>query len=199
MRGKTPILFHVIFGIAFSCFFSTAHGQGFMLGIKFSGLAIHPKYNKNAAIYKGKVDRNGYLVINKGITLTADVFLYRAFGIKLSQTLLFSDCAGKFASLSHVGINVGGPGYRIGNSKHAVSASIGPMFFLRRTWYGVPGYVRDNYWLIESADGKWARKLAWIGGQLEYNYYFNEHQGISANLLPALPDVLHISAGMGFR
>lgn len=184
------LLFFVFFGV------HAAQGQRVVLGIRYSGLAIHPKYNKNASIYKGKIDRKGFLVINRGLTLVVDVHVHKAFGVKLTQTLLFSDCAGKLASMSHVGVNVGGPAYRLGHGKHALSASIGPMFFLRRTWHDVLGYRHDNHWLQESEDKRWARKLLWVGGQLEYNYYFNDHQSFSTNVLPGLPDVIHLSPGL---
>lgn len=176
-----------------------AKGQGMMFGIRYSGLAIHPKYNKNASIYKGKIDKKGFLVINRGLTLMVDVYVHKAFGIKVTQTILFSDCAGKLASMSHIGVNIGGPGYRLGDGKHALSASIGPMFFLRRTWYDVPGYRHDNYWLKESEDRRWARKLVWLGGQLEYNYYFSDRRSFSVNMLPGLPDVIYLSPGLNFR
>ena len=176
-----------------------ASAQGLQIGIKWTGLAVHPKRQPSAGAYGRKVDRRGYLVRNSGVTVVVDVKCYRQWGLKLAQVLLWRDCAGKFASLSHVGLNLGGAGATLGNGRHGLSGSIGPMLYRRRSWKHVVGYVPDKSWRKAPANSNWETKWIPVGGQLEYNYYFGTHYGLGVNVLPGYPDVIGIAAGLSAR
>ncbi len=176
-----------------------AQAQSLSFGIKWAGLAIHPRRQPSAEAYDSKFDRGGYLVRNSGITISVEVKCYRQWGLKLAQVLLWRDCAGKFASLSHVGINFGGAGATLGNSRHGLSGSIGPMLYRRRSWRSVTGYIPDNSWMKAPSNSKWETKWIPVGGQLEYNYYFDPHYGLGVNVLPGYPDIIGITAGLSGR
>jgi hypothetical protein len=132
------------FLLLFLCWQLQGFSQNFLIGLKFSGHTIHPKHEQNAPLYKWKVDKKGHLVINGGITLTADIKIYEWFGLKLSQSFIKYDCAGKHAYVSHIGANFGGHGTTIGDSNHGISGSMGPMIFFRENWKDLPGYVHDE-------------------------------------------------------
>jgi hypothetical protein len=176
-----------------------AGAQAVSFGIKFSGLAIHPRPQPVAGQYGGRLDRKGYAVVTQGLALTVDVNLYRNVGLKLIQALVWRDCANKFAMLSHVGVNFFGAGTTLGKGRHGFSWSLGPVLYRRQSWKDVPGYVPDDSWLKAPAGSRWETKLVLLGGQLEYNYYFRENYGLSLNVLPGYPDVISVSGGVGRR
>ncbi len=177
----------------------SVHGQQVAFGIKFTGLAIHPRPQPSAGQYAGKFDRKGYVVLNRGITLSADIGIYKQVGLKLAQALVWRDCAGKFAMLSHIGVNFGGAGATLGHSRLGISGSIGPVLYRRRSWQDLPGYIPDNSWLTSTPSSHWETKLILFGGQLEYTYYWHQHYGLSLNVLPGYPDVISVVAGPTIR
>ncbi len=178
---------------------ATSYAQRFAFGIKFTGLAIHPKKQPNVGLFQTKFDQRGNVVLDSGITLSAEIGIYRKLGIKLAQAILWRDCAGKFAALSHLGLNIGGAGAMLGNTKHGISGSIGPMIYWRKSWKDLPGYIADDSWLKKRKNSAWETKIIPLGGQAEYNYYFSENYGASVNVLPGYPDIISITAGITGR
>lgn len=174
-------------------------GQNLMIGLKITGLTIHLKNEENAPLYKWKIDHRGHFVFNGGISFTADIQLYEWVGLKVTQSFIKYDCAGKTAMMSHIGVNFGGHGTTIGNSNHGFSGSIGPMLFIRESWKDLPGYVHDEGLFGPLTEQKWTKKFLPIGGQFECNYFYNRHQGVSMNILPGVPDIIILSPGMSFR
>ena len=78
-------------------FFGSCIAQNLSIGIKYTGLAIHPKHEKNAPIYKWKTGKRGHFVFIGGITFTLDIKIYKFIGIRIKklerrlQLLLFKD------------------------------------------------------------------------------------------------------------
>jgi len=177
----------------------SVHAQQVAFGIKFTGLAIHPRPQPNAHHYVGKFDRKGRVVLTGGITLSVDIGIYQQIGIKLVQALLWRDCAHKFAMLSHVGVNFGGAGATLDNGRHGISGSVGPVFYRRRSWRDLPGYVPDDTWRATKSDSNWETRFILLGGQFEYTYYWDQNYGLSLNILPGYPDIIGITAGPTIR
>lgn len=189
---KTVFLFLILFQLS-------AFAQNVCIGIKYTGITIHPKHENNAPLYKAKMDKKGHFVFNGGLTFTLDIKIHEWLGFKFTQSFVKYDCAGKTALMTHLGANFGGHGTTFGASNHGLSGSVDPMLFIRESWKNLPGYVHDEHLFGPLTDKKWTTKFLFVGGQFEYNYFYNAHEGISVNVLPGIPDLIAISPGISFR
>jgi hypothetical protein len=168
-------------------------------GIKISGLAYHPQKKLNESCYKWKLDKKGKFVSYIGVSLMAGYNFNEYVGMKVVQVFMPFDCAGKFSSLSHVGINLTDRIVGWKNEKHRGSASIGPMFYLRKGWLKMKDYEPEKGFMKASESKKWERKFSWYGGQVQYDYYFKENQAHSLNLFPGHPFLYTFGVGETFR
>jgi hypothetical protein len=167
----------------------------FTFGVKFTGLAIHPKKKpSNGEIYKWKLDKLGRFVLNRGITFTANVQLWKFLGVGVGQTIMPFDCGGKWAGASQIGIAF------LGNfgEKHSLNGIVGPTVFYRENWALLPNYTGDDFYKI-TKNNKIQYKTIWYAGNLEYTYWNTKNIGVSLNLLPGFPELLEISSGISTR
>ena len=82
---------------------TTVYGQ-FTIGVKIGGIAFHqqpvsPNY------YKWSIDKNGRFVGFAGFSITAGYRFNPFIGVKVIQTILPYDCAGKFSGITHIGVD----------------------------------------------------------------------------------------------
>ena len=183
-----------LLSIIFICIFSSAFSQ-FTIGIKIGGLAIHQqKVSPN--YYRWSLDKKGHFVGYLGFSLTAGYQFNEYLGVKLIQTILPYDCAGKFSGITHLGIDFYDRIIGVQHQKHDLSASFGPIFYYRKNWKTVPEYYEDKGFMKASESGIWERKFIWYGGQIQYNYYFRENRAISTNFLPGFPYIYTFMTGV---
>jgi hypothetical protein len=163
------------------------------VGVKLIGLSIHPKKSPHPQLYKGRIDRNGHLVMNYGIALTCEYRFHPYVAVKFGQAIL-SDCGGKFAGASMLSLRTQVPLGKLGEG----TVGMGPFFYYRRTWKNMDGYVEQGIFK-ESANKRWQTKFVWHGGELEHNYPINTHMDISTNVLPGIPVVFVVMPGVRWR
>lgn len=176
--------------------FSLIHCNAqFTVGIKFGGLAFHQqKISPN--YYKWSIDKKGHWVGYLGCSLTAGYQFNPYFGIKVIQTLMPFDCAGKFSGITHIGIDFQDRIIGIKNPKHNLSATFGPLFYYRKNWKKVPNYYVDEGFVKTNQTGDWERKFIWYGGQIQYDFSIDSRTAISTNFLPGYPYIYTFMTGV---
>jgi hypothetical protein len=167
----------------------------FTLGVKISGLALHPQKKLNESVYRWKLDKKGHFVGFVGVSLTSSYHFNPYLGVKLTQTTMPFDCAGKFASVTLLGLNVTDRVFGFTNEKHNASMSIGPLLYLRKGWLQLKGYEPDESFIKSSENKKWQHKFVWYGGQAQYDYYFKPNQAVSVNFFPGYPYIYSFAVG----
>tara|TARA_B110000046_G_C13002416_1_gene402796 strand:- start:456 stop:1031 length:576 start_codon:yes stop_codon:yes gene_type:complete len=167
----------------------------FTVGIKIGGLAFHQQ-EVNPNYYSWSIDKKGRWVGYLGVSLTAGYQFNRYLGVKVIQTIMPYDCAGKFAGITHLGIDLHDRIVGFKNEKHRFSATFGPMFYYRKNWNEVPTYYIDEGFMKTAKNKAWERKFIWYGGQIQYDYYYNEKQAVSTNFLPGFPYIYTFMTGV---
>jgi hypothetical protein len=169
--------------------------QTYTIGVKITGLSIHPKGSYNAHLEKFKLDRKGVFVFNPGIAVSFEYFLYKdIFSIKFSQAL-YADCCAQFAGYTHVGFRHKLFDYE----KHQLNGGLGPTFIYRRSWYKLDGYIDDFIFFHGGPEDNWQWKFIWYGGEVEYNYHINEETDLSLTIVPAIPALVDLNIGVRIK
>lgn len=171
----------------------------FTFVIKISGLAYHPQKEINESHYRWKIDKNGHLVSFIGITLIADYSFNQYIGIKTAHTIMPFDCAGKWAFVSHIGINFHDRVIGWKNNEHRFSGSFGPLWYYRKGWNNINGYIQETDFIKSSKNKQWESKFVWYGAQAQYDYYFNTQQALSVNIFPGYPYIYSFAVGETFN
>jgi len=181
------------------CFANYSESQ-VTFGVKISGLAFHPQRKVHETIYRWTLDEKGRVAAYVGVTFTTAYQFNDYVGIKMSQTFMPLDCAGKFSSLTHVGVNLTDRIVRWENIKHRGSVSIGPLLYLRRGWLDIESYTADTDFIkTNKRNPKWQHKFIWYGGQMQYDYYYKSNQAISVNFFPGYPYIYSFAVGETFK
>ncbi len=173
-----------------------ATAQHFTFGFQIIGLSYHLKKSKHSHLFKGKITKNGRLMVNGGILFTVRYYPKPNWGVQYSQALVAHDCSGRFLGMSHVGFFV--RKNEIWNSANAVNVSFGPMFFYRQNWALLPGYVDEGLFDI-SKNRRWMTKFVWHGGMLSYQHRIGPGQYFQLDMLPGIPEIISIGPGMTFQ
>jgi hypothetical protein len=169
--------------------------QQFTIGVKLSGISIHPKGSYNVHLQRFNLDKKGIFVLNPGISLGFEYFLYKdILSIKFVQ-MLYADCCAQFAGFTHIGAR-----HKIfSNENHLINGGIGPTFVYRRSWYKLDGYIDDFVFFKGGPEDKWQWRFIWYGGEMEYNYSVNGETNLSLSIIPALPALIQLSIGAGLN
>ena len=140
------------------------------IGVKFFGLSIHPKGEKeNAFLMPNKLDKDGYFVMNLGGVASYEHFIFKDIvSLKVAQAI-YADCAARLGGFSHIGIR----GTFLRKGKHTLSGGIGPTIVFRRNWLDLEGYDNQNRF-IGDKKATWQYLFLWYGGEFEYKYALNE-------------------------
>lgn len=168
----------------------------FSIGISIAGIGYHPQKDNNTQFYKWKLHQKGQWIAFASISVIGTWHADRFIGVKAVQTFVFHDCAGKYAGVSHIGLNLQDDIIGWQNIRHNMSASFGPLWYYRRNWIQEPDYVHDSNFMTLSQNERWERKFVWHGGQIEYSYAPNGKEGIALNILPGYPYLYTFSVGV---
>ncbi|MCC6725323.1 MAG: hypothetical protein IT258_12525, partial [Saprospiraceae bacterium] len=76
-----------------------ALSQQFSFGFQLIGLSVHLKKSKHPQLFKGKLTKNGRVVLNGGVMLTARYHVNDKWGFQASQALVAHDCSGRFLGM----------------------------------------------------------------------------------------------------
>jgi len=171
------------------------------IGISISGIGYHPKKEKyeNADLYQWKLDRKGQFVAFSSVSFFLSYKFNNYIGVKLMQTIVTHDCAGHFAGITHLGIDLHDDIINWKNPQHQFSMTFGPLWYYRRNWKSDPNYIHDVDYLIISKNSIWESKFVWYGGQIEYSYLpENSNTAVTLNFLPAIPYLYTFGVGAKF-
>lgn len=164
-------------------------------GVKYFGLSIHPKGEKdNAFLMPRRFDNKGYFVLNVGGVVSYEHFFFKdIFSVKIAQAL-YSDCAARLGGFSHIGIR----GKIFSQSRHSLHGGIGPTIVFRSNWLEMEGYKNPNRFKGD-ADSKWQHLFLWYGGEFEYKYRIKEKIDLTASFIPGYPDLMSLSFGLNIN
>lgn len=184
----------VILGLLFASLQGIAQefSPRFAIGVKYMGMTVHLKKSPHPHIYKWNFDKKGIGVWNHGLVLIAEYFVKPEVSFRLSQALIPYDCAGVFLGGTQVGLSYG---KFIRTSPHELRITAGPMWFYRKSWKEIPGYI-DEGLFKSSKNGKWQTKFVWHGGEVEYNYWTSNNQAFSMNWMPGVPELFTFAPGI---
>lgn len=174
---------------------STPPSVRFSIGIKYTGLSIHLKKSVSPQLYRHNLDKGGYVVFTHGLALNFEYHIYDDLALRVTQGMMFFDCAGKFHGATQIGLS---HGYRPAQSAHEIRLAAGPIFFYRKSWKSFPSYIDDGLFK-ESKNGIWQTKFVWHGGEIEYNYWYQDQAAFSLNWLPGVPEIFMFSPGIKYR
>lgn len=165
------------------------------IGIRYFGLSIHPKGEKeNAFLMPRRLDNDGYLVLNLGAVISWERFLVKdRLSVKVAQAL-YSDCAAMTGGFSHIGFR--GTIFRSGT--HALAGGIGPTIVYRKNWQQLDGYKNRNRFRGGPGD-TWQYLFLWYGGEFEYRNTISERLDLTTNFIPGYPDLMSLYVGVNYK
>lgn len=165
------------------------------IGIKYFGLSIHPKGEKeNAHLMPYKLDKYGYFVLNLGMEFMYEKFFYKdIFSIKFVQAL-YADCALQLGGFTHIGIR----GKIVSYKKNFLYGGIGPTLIYRRNWSRLPNYVNLHRFKGKETD-KWQWLFLLYAGEFEYKYFMSEKWSFSVSFVPGYPDLINLACGLNLN
>jgi hypothetical protein len=171
------------------------HAQNIAVGIKFFGLSIHPLGALNTQHMPLKFDKKGIFVLNLGVEICFEYFIYKDIvSVKFIQAL-YADCVQKFAGFTHLGLR----GRIFETGKHSLYGGIGPTFIYRKNWYALEGYDDSFSFFRGEPEDTWQRRFIWYGGEFEYNYAINENLSLSTSFVPGFPDLMNLAVGIRYK
>lgn len=160
------------------------------LNFKVSTVGIYPFDDSNSDIFVNTLDNKGKLTYEPGIMISYEDFNGLApASFEIIQGL-YNDCANQVAGFTHVGVRI----KMLQKFKHSLSFGFGPTLFYRNDWHTIEGYNDENYY---NTTGGLQYKLAWWGGEVEYDYYLSKHGDLSLSLNLIHPKAFTI--GIGYR
>ncbi|WP_244870091.1 hypothetical protein [Treponema vincentii] len=167
----------------------------FSFGVKLFGLTIHPIGALNYPFFPLKLDSEGFVVFNPGVTLNAEYFVWRdIISIKAVQGL-YGDCAMQFAGFSHIGFRI----RFLKIKRFSMNVGIGPTFLYKRSWYRLPGYNDSLEAYKGTKDEDWQYLFYWYAGEIETNIQVNDNFDVSITVIPGVPDIINISTGFRYN
>jgi hypothetical protein len=156
------------------------------LTLKYFGLAIHPFGDKTAHLQPNKLDEKARFVLNFGLFVGYEKFLYEdLFSVKAIQSIT-SDCSNGLASISHLGLRL----LLMKTKKHRVYFGIGPTLIMRDSWtrfgddYESSGFFNE-YTSQRLGEIQW--KFIPYAFEFEYDYVFSDKNQLSVSFTPAVP------------
>lgn len=154
--------------------------------VKYFGLTIHPFGDPSAHLQPYKLDKNARFVLNSGLFIGYEKFLYQdMFSVKYIQGFL-KDCSNGMTVVSHIGIR----GTLIKLPKHHLYFGVGPTLVVRDSWkrfgndYTSSGYFNETK-SEKLGDLQW--KIVPYGFEFEYDYVLNNKNQISFSVTPVVP------------
>ncbi|RZK64112.1 MAG: hypothetical protein EOO85_30220 [Pedobacter sp.] len=164
-------------------------------GLKFFGLSVHPKGEKeNAFLMPRRFDRDGYFVLNIGGILSYEKFIIKDVLSVKAASALYSDCAAQLGGFEHIGIRA----KIFKTERHSLYGGIGPTLVFRKNWLQLNGYKNLNRFRGD-VDDQWQHLFLWYGGEFEYKYRLNKNYDFALSFVPGYPDLMSISFGLHYK
>lgn len=183
--SKLIFVFVIIFFLVFEL------NAQIIVNVKYLGLSGHLKKSPHPQLYKRKLDKNGFVLLNIGTILGAEYVVYKDWlSIKAAQGFI-SDCGGQFAGFSHIGIR-----FTFKRQKHFFSIGNGPTFFFRKDWKNLPGYVDAG---LFNRNDKYQYIFFWYAGEVEYNFQYSDKIDVGVTFIPGPPEFFSLAPGIRIK
>jgi len=177
----------IIFLLFMLFVFNVSYAQWFF-EIKFVGISAHLKKNPHPHLYKRKLDKSGFLVMNLGVIFSIEKMVCNDFlSLKFSQAF-FLDCASELAGFSHAGLRFNGT-----IDHHHFAIGNGPTLFYRKDWKTLEGYVDEGLFKTYK---EYQYRYFWYAGEINYDYFFTNSEAFSFTLIPGPPEFATFAAGL---
>jgi len=159
------------------------------LSVKAFGVTADFWDKHDPSIYPNKLDQTGRYLFEPGIELSYEVFssFHELFSFEFVQGGYY-DAVGQLAGFSHIGVRR----KFLQLYKHSMTIGFGPSFHYWQNRDNVEGYVRHES--VGNQNGIEYR-LAWISGELEYNYFLGKKSDISLSINNIHPNALTLAVG----
>jgi len=159
--------------------------------IKLIGLTGHLKKNQNPHLYRIKFDKKGKMVINLGLVLSAEYFIYKeVLSIKFAQAFML-DCAFLPSGFTHLGLRLCAH-----SGRHTFTIGNGPTLFYRQDWRNLPAYHDEG---LLKRSGNMQYRFFWYAGEVEYDYALSGKPDLSISLIPGPPVFFTIAPGIRLK
>ena len=183
MYVKTISIFVVLFTMGLSTYSAKSQSN---VNIKLITLSYQFTDN-NIELAKQKLGGSGKLAYEPGFVFSYESFATPATSIKAAMALYY-DKASKLAGFPQILIR-----FRLFNAyKHSMSVGFGPAVYFRQTWATIDSYQDDG---VYTDAGDWQYKIAWLSGELEYNYYISKNANLSVSLNLINPETMGLAVG----
>jgi len=186
MKTSPKLLLIFLFYLLF--FSKPSVGQD-QLDFYLCGVTSHVRGNQNALLMPLRLTPGGEIVLNIGVIVQYKKRVNNRITVAILQTLQ-ADCAMKASEASAVCIGFD----FLKSPTHDFIFAVGPVLYIRESWYSMKGYVKDNLKL--SRNEKWEYMLVPIVPHIEYTYFPKSGNfGISAY---AIIDPIQMTSNTGF-
>lgn len=188
---------HSLIKISLVLFLSTisyiANSQEQRFEIKYIGFGWHPSDEEmNADHMPLKLDDKGNYMINLGLTTSYERYFKnrKRWGYEFMGAFYY-DCAMMPDMVLHIGFR----GVIFKTEKHSLNGGIGPTILMRRNWSSkFDSYIPSGYFNGDKDDYlQW--RFFWYGGEVEYNYAFNDYNFFSLSIIPGYPKYVALFFG----
>lgn len=164
------------------------------LTVKYFGMTIHPFGDKTAHLQPKKLDPNAVFVLNKGLFVGYERFVYQdLISIKVIQGVM-TDCSDGLAEVSHLGVRA----TLLQTDKHRLCMGIGPTLIVRESWTRF-GNAYTSSGFFNEANSERFGALQWrfvpYGFEFEYDYCISKKNNLSVSLTPGIPLANIVSIG----
>lgn len=159
------------------------------ISIKLFGVTADFWEKHDPAIYPNKLREDGRFLREPGIVLSYEIYssFHELFAFEVLQGGYY-DAVNQFAGFTHIGIRR----KFLQLYKHSMTIGFGPTMHYWQSRDNVEGYVRD-----ESVNYEFGLeyRMAWLSGELEYNYYLTKSSDISLTVNNIHPKAFTVAIG----
>jgi len=161
------------------------------LSFRVMSITASPFEEENNSLELSSFGNSGTFAVEPGAILGAAIYTDERTSFQASLAA-YNDKAGKPAGFASVHLK-----YKFAKKyKHSFTAGIGPSIFVRQSWNKLDGYI-DNEVYTENGGSQY--KMAWLSGELSYNYYFSKSSDLYISAIRTSPQAFGITAGVVFQ
>ncbi|MBO6516108.1 MAG: hypothetical protein JJ975_06130 [Bacteroidia bacterium] len=187
------VFLHRLFFFSLLLVSINANGQS-SFTVKYYAMTIHPFGDATAHLQPRKLDPNAVFVLNSGLFVGYEKFVYQDLvSVKFIQGAL-SDCSKGLALVSHLGVR----GTLYQTPLHRLSVGLGPTYIVRESWKRFGNQYESSGFFNEANWDRWGLvqwKFIAYGVDVEYDYCIRKRDNLSISITPGLPLANIISIG----
>ena len=164
----------IIITFVFILLFISGQAQKSNISIKLIPFSYNPFNNPNYNLINHKITKDGLLTFEPGIQLGFEIFGNDYTSFKMTQSVQY-DAMSKFMGATQIMLRR----RLLKKWKHSVYIGVGPVFYIRQSWFNIPGYKEEQYFHTANSLQYY---LMWLSGELEYNFSISKKSDLTASL-----------------